>query len=159
MAQVGGLQIHYSLVQIQLSSFYYVGMVESADTLDLKSSARQSVEVQVFLSTFLQIIAKFILSLMMNRKQGGNYMKKAKRFFLLSTLLVVPMLTACGNKDILGLTYTFEYAQVKLPDGKIIEGQVKEWAREEKTDSIRVTFKDGKGTYFTHATNVVLYNK
>lgn len=86
-------------------------------------------------------------------------MKKAKRLLLLSTLLVVPLLTACGNKDILGLTYTFEYAQVKLPDGKIIEGQVKEWARNEKTDSIRVTFKDGKGTYFTHATNVVLYNK
>ena len=133
--------------------------VESADTLDLKSSAQLSVKVQVFLSTFLQIIAKFILSLTMKRKQGGNYMKKAKRFFLLSTLLVVPMLTACGNKDILGLTYTFEYAQVKLPDGTIIDGQVKEWAREEKTDSIRVTFKDGKGTYFTHATNVVLYNK
>lgn len=87
-------------------------------------------------------------------------MKKAKRLLLLlSTLLIVPLFTACGNKDILGLTYTFEYAQVKLPDGTIIEGQVKEWAREDKTDSIRVTFKDGKGTYFTHATNVVLYNK
>ena len=86
-------------------------------------------------------------------------MKKVKRLLLLSILLVVPMLTACGNKDILGLTYTFEYAQVKLPDGTIIDGQVKEWAREDKTDSISVTFKDGKGTYFTHATNVVLYNK
>ena len=86
-------------------------------------------------------------------------MKKAKQLLLLSTLLVVPLLTACGNKDILGLTYTFEYAQVKLPDGTIIDGQVKEWARNEKTDSIRVTFNDGKGTYFTHATNVVLYNK
>lgn len=86
-------------------------------------------------------------------------MKKAKRLLLLSTLLVVPLLTACGNKDILGLTYTFDYASVKLPDGTIIDGQVKEWAREDKTDSIRVTFKDRKGTYFTHATNVVLYNK
>ena len=53
-------------------------------------------------------------------------MKKAKRLLLLSTLLVVPLLASCGNKDILGLTYTFDYAQVKLPDGKIIEGQVKE---------------------------------
>ena len=53
-------------------------------------------------------------------------MKKAKRLLLLSTLLIVPMLTACGNKDILGLTYTFEYAQVKLPDGTIIDGQVKD---------------------------------
>ena len=86
-------------------------------------------------------------------------MKKTKRFLLLSTLLVVPLLASCGNKDILGLTYTFNYAQVKIPDGTIIDGQVDEWAREDKTDSIRVTFKDGKGTYFTHATNVVLYNK
>ena len=85
-------------------------------------------------------------------------MKKAKRLLLLLTLLV-PLLASCGNKDILGLTYTFEYASVKLPDGTIIDGQVKEWAREDKTDSIRVTFKDSKGTYFTHATNVVLYNK
>lgn len=85
-------------------------------------------------------------------------MKKVKRLLLLA-ILVVPLLVSCGNKDILGLTYTFEYASVKLPDGTIIDGQVKEWAREDKTDSIRVTFKDGKGTYFTHATNVVLYNK
>lgn len=86
-------------------------------------------------------------------------MKRAKRLLLLFTLLVMPLLAACGNKDILGLTYTFEYATVKLPDGTIIDGEVEEWAREDKTDSIRVTFKDGKGTYFTHATNVVLYNK
>lgn len=59
-------------------------------------------------------------------------MRKTKRLLLLSALLVVPMLTACGNKDVFGLTYTFDYAQVKLPDGKIIDGQVKEWAREEK---------------------------
>ena len=86
-------------------------------------------------------------------------MKNAKRILLLTILLVLPLLTACGNKDILGTVYTFEYASIKLPDGTIVNGQVKEWAREDKTDSIRVTFKDGKGTYFTHATNVVLYNK
>lgn len=86
-------------------------------------------------------------------------MKKAKRLLLLSTLLAVPLLASCGNKDIFNMTYTFEYASVKLPDGTIIDGQVEEWARSDKTDSIRVTFKDGKGTYFTHATNVVLYNK
>lgn len=86
-------------------------------------------------------------------------MKIAKQLLLLFTLLIVPLLASCGNKDILGLTYTFEYASVKLPDGTIIDGEVREWAREDKTDSIRVTFKDGRGTYFTHATNVVLYNK
>lgn len=75
-------------------------------------------------------------------------MKKAKRLLLLVILMMVPLLASCGNKDILGLTYTFEYASVKLPDGTIIDGEVQEWAREDKTDSIRVTFKDGKGHVF-----------
>ena len=37
------------------------------------------------------------------------------------------------------------------------DGDVKEWAREDKTDSVRVTFKDGR-TYFSSTVNVVLYN-
>ena len=80
-------------------------------------------------------------------------MKKIKTLILL-TLLCAPLLTACGNKDILGMTYTFKYAKVKLPDG-----EVKEWARNTETDSVRVTFVDGKGEYLTHFSNVVLYNK
>lgn len=66
-------------------------------------------------------------------------MKNIKKLILLS-LLFVPLLTACGNKDILGMTYTFKYATVKLPDGTLIDGEVKEWARSSDTDSVRVTF-------------------
>lgn len=84
-------------------------------------------------------------------------MKKFKKLFLL-TLLLLPLLTAC-NKDIFGLTYTFKYATVKLPDGTLIDGEVQEWGRQSSTDSIRVNFKNGKRTYFTHASNVILYNK
>lgn len=73
-------------------------------------------------------------------------------------LLLLPLLTAC-NKDIFSLTYTFNHAKIKIPDGTLIDGEVKEWARESNTDSISITFKDGKGTYFTHASNIVLYNK
>lgn len=72
-------------------------------------------------------------------------------------IIAVPLLTACGNKDIFGMTYTFEHATIKLPNGEIIDGDVKEWAREEKTDSVRITLKNGR-TYFTSTTNVVLYN-
>lgn len=61
-------------------------------------------------------------------------MKNIKKLILLS-LLFVPLLTACGNKDILGMTYTFKYATVKLPDGTLIDGEVKEWARSSDTDS------------------------
>ena len=85
-------------------------------------------------------------------------MKNIKKLILLS-LLFVPLLTACGNKDILGMTYTFKYATVKLPDGTLIDGEVKEWARNSDTDSVRVTFANGKGEYLTHFSNVVLYNK
>ena len=85
-------------------------------------------------------------------------MKNIKKLILL-TLLFVPLLTACGNKDILGMTYTVKYATVKLPDGTIIDGEVKEWARNSETDSVRVTFTNGKGEYLTHFSNVVLYNK
>lgn len=85
-------------------------------------------------------------------------MKKFKQLALIA-LVTVPMLTACGDKDILGTTYTFDYATVKLPDGTLIDGKVEAWAREERADTIRVTFEGGKGEYLTHASNVVLYNK
>lgn len=83
---------------------------------------------------------------------------KLKKILLIS-LFALPVLTACGNKDVLGLTYTFHYATVKLPDGTLVNGKVESWARQDQTDSIRVTFEDGKGEYLTHASNVVLYNK
>ena len=50
-------------------------------------------------------------------------MKKFKQLALIA-LVTVPMLAACGNKDILGTTYTFKYATVKLPDGTLINGKV-----------------------------------
>lgn len=56
-------------------------------------------------------------------------MKKFKQLALIA-LVTVPVLTACGNKDILGTTYTFNYATVKLPDGTLVEGKVEAWARE-----------------------------
>jgi lipoprotein len=86
-------------------------------------------------------------------------MQKFKKIILLS-LLSLPLLAACkaGNKDVIGTVYTFNYAQVKLSDGTIIEGEVDSWSRPPETDTIRVTFKD-KGTYLTHGSNVTLYNK
>lgn len=53
----------------------------------------------------------------------------------------------------------FTYAMIKLPDGTLIEGEVKEYVLESNTNDIKITFKKGKGTYFTHMSNVVLYNK
>ena len=75
---------------------------------------------------------------------------------MLSTVAVVFL--TIGNKDVLGTTFTFNYAKVKVVDGQIVEGKVKRWAKYEKQDSIRVTFEDGD-EYYTHSSNVTLYNK
>lgn len=80
-------------------------------------------------------------------------------FKILALLTVtLALLAACGNKDILGTTFTFKYAELKLVDGRIIKGKVKTWAKYDKQDSIRVTFESGE-EYYTHSSNVVLYNK
>lgn len=67
-------------------------------------------------------------------------------------------LSGCGNKDILGKNFTFKYAKIRLVDGQIVEGEVKQWAKYNKQDSIRVTFENGE-VYYTHSSNVILYNK
>lgn len=80
-------------------------------------------------------------------------------FKILALLTVtLTLLAACGNKDILGTRFSFEYAEVKLVDGRIIKGKVKAWAKYDKQDSIRVSFENGE-EYYTHSSNVVLYNK
>jgi lipoprotein len=67
-------------------------------------------------------------------------------------------LVGCGNKDIIGTTFTFKYAKIKLVDGQIVEGKVKQWAKYDDQDSVRVTLENGE-VYYTHSSNVTLYNK
>lgn len=82
---------------------------------------------------------------------------KLKKLLIIA-LMATPFLVACGNKDILGTTYTFKHAMIKLPDGTLIKGDVDMWARQDSTDTIRITFKDSKGTYLIHASDCTLYN-
>lgn len=89
-------------------------------------------------------------------------MQKFKKVILL-TLLLTPLLVACGssdtsNKEILNDVYKFNYAQVKLVDGSVVDGELDTWSQRSENDTIRVTFKDGK-SYLTHTSNVILYNK
>lgn len=83
-------------------------------------------------------------------------MKKISLLLVLFASLAV--LSACGNKDVWGSHYDFKYAQVKMLDGEIIQGTVKQWAHDDDNDNIRVTFEDG-AEYYTSSENVVLYNK
>lgn len=79
-------------------------------------------------------------------------MKKILAFALVIILLMV--MTGCGNYDAFDTTYTFDRAVIFMPNGETIEGRVKNWRDYENSDQIQVTI-EGK-TYLTHISNVVL---
>ena len=71
---------------------------------------------------------------------------------LLSTLI----LSGC-NKQMVDLTYSYEYAIIGLPNGEVVEGKVSSWTDYEDGDQLQVKI-DGK-TYLVHSSNVVLISK
>ncbi len=74
---------------------------------------------------------------------------------LLAVILVLGamILTGC-NKQMMDLTYSYEYAIIGLPNGEVVEGKVSSWTDFEDGDQIQVKI-DGK-TYLVHSSNVVL---
>ena len=68
-------------------------------------------------------------------------------------LLTVCLLSAC-NKQMVDLTYSYEYAIIGLPNGETVEGRVSSWTDYEDGDQLQVKI-DGK-TYLVHSSNVVL---
>ena len=67
--------------------------------------------------------------------------------------LSICILTGC-NKQMVDLTYSYEYAIIGLPNGETVEGKVSSWTDFEDGDQIQVKI-DGK-TYLVHSSNVVL---
>lgn len=47
-----------------------------------------------------------------------------KKLILTAGILSAFLLAGCGNKDIIGTQYNFAWAQIRLPDGDIVEGDV-----------------------------------
>ena len=68
-------------------------------------------------------------------------------------LLTVCLLSAC-NKQMVDLTYSYEYAIIGLSNGEVVEGKVSSWTDFEEGDQIQVKI-NGK-TYLVHSSNVVL---
>ena len=85
-----------------------------------------------------------------------NYFKKI--ILLLTTVIMILSLSACGNKTLLDTTYTFDEAIIRLPDGSVISGEVAAWTDYEDGDSLQITLKDGN-TSLVHASNAVLISK
>lgn len=62
-------------------------------------------------------------------------------------------LTGC-NKQLVDLTYAYDYAIISLPNGEVVEGKVQSWTDFEDGDQIQVKI-DGV-TYLVHSNSAVL---
>ena len=81
-------------------------------------------------------------------------MKKVISLILIVVLVISLVVLAGCNKQMVDLTYSYEYAIIGLPNGEVVEGKVSSWTDFEDGDQIQVKI-DGK-TYLVHSSNVVL---
>lgn len=83
-------------------------------------------------------------------------MKKVVGLVIL-VIFLMAVLTACGNRQLIDTTYSFNKAYIALPDGSIISGKVDSWKDYDDGDQLQVRI-NGK-TYLTSAVNVVLISE
>ncbi len=81
-------------------------------------------------------------------------MKKVIALLMAVIVVLSVMLLAGCNKQMVDLTYSYEYAIIGLPNGEVVEGRVSSWTDFEDGDQIQVKI-NGK-TYLVHSSNVVL---
>lgn len=63
-------------------------------------------------------------------------------------------LGGCGNQSLLGSNETYSYAQLKTPNGEVIQGKVESWSSANGT-TVQLVMKDGK-VYYVNSMNVIL---
>ena len=81
-------------------------------------------------------------------------MKKYIAVAVAAVLLIGGLVLAGCNKQLVDLTYSYEYAIIALPNGEVVEGKVTSWTDFEDGDQLQIKI-DGK-TYLVHSSNVVL---
>ena len=82
-------------------------------------------------------------------------MRKIIAILLVAVVALSMALIATGcNKQLVDLTYSYDYAIIGLPNGETVEGKVSSWTDFEDGDQIQVKI-DGK-TYLVHSSNIVL---
>lgn len=69
-----------------------------------------------------------------------------------SAITVIMLMTGC-NKQVVDLTYSYSYAQLRMPDGTIVEGKLNSW---DDYDGDQLQVKIDGVTYLVHSSNVVL---
>lgn len=83
--------------------------------------------------------------------------------FMMGFVAALTITTACtvkvdaSNWQFFDTTYSFDTAQVAMPDGTSIVGRVDSWKDYENSDVVQVKIA-GK-TYLTHYSNVVLIDE
>lgn len=78
-----------------------------------------------------------------------------KLLALLVSVLLLLTLLGC-NQQLIDITYKFDRAMIKMPDGTVVSGRVSSWKDYEDSDAIQVVI-DGV-SYYTFLGNVVLIN-
>jgi len=84
-------------------------------------------------------------------------MKKYITIAVAAVLFIGVLLLAGCNKQLVDLTYSYEYAIIALPNGEVVEGKVTSWTDFEDGDQLQIKI-DGK-TYLVHSSNVVLISE
>lgn len=77
---------------------------------------------------------------------------------ILSLILVIILLTGCDkyNKKILDTSYQFNYAIIKLPDGKTINTKIESWSDGGEGDIGWIQIWTEDNYYYTALENVIL---
>lgn len=88
---------------------------------------------------------------------NDNTLARITIAILLLFALLMPLFLSGCNMQVVDLKYNFNYAQISMPDGSCVEGEVQSWVDYEDSDVVQLKI-DGV-TYLTHYTNVVLMNK
>ena len=81
-------------------------------------------------------------------------MKKIIAMLLAVIAVLSAVLLSGCNKQIMDLTYSYEYAIIGLPNGEVVEGKGSSLTDYEDGDQLQVKI-NGK-TYLVHSSNVVL---
>ena len=85
------------------------------------------------------------------------WLKKIIFTFVILALVIVSIVFIWHkvyNRQLIDLTYSYDYAIILMPDGSVVKGKVQSWTDFEDGDQIQVKI-DGK-TYLTHSMNVVM---
>ena len=78
-----------------------------------------------------------------------------KKIIAVVVMLILVILFATGcNRQIIDLTYSFNRAIIKLPNGQVIDGEISSWKDFDDGDQIQL--KINGSTYLTHISNVVM---